>query len=213
MPFSNGLINQNFSQETPLENDYHQNVNPMNFNSFDYKEKQASKGLNSNMRLDYSPEFKLGVKGSSRFFSFDPEDEGLNSYWGVKHHMNQSNFNELNEVLQGQEEDNFMAEENDFCEASDKRENNGLLEKESANRSSRGIYIIFIRICEELIFYKGLRVLSLKVKEIVCEKKETTYKEVAEALVQELNIKDIEMVFNEENYRLMKLFRGKMNKM
>ena len=36
--------------------------------------------------------------------------------------------------------------------------------------------------------------LSLKVKEIVCEKKETSYKEVAESLVQGLNLKEIEMV-------------------
>ena len=31
-------------------------------------------------------------------------------------------------------------------------------------------------------------------KEIVCEKKETSYKEVAESLVQGLNLKEIEMV-------------------
>lgn len=48
---------------------------------------------------------------------------------------------------------------------------------------------------------KGLRVLSLKVKDIVCEKKETTYKEVADSLVQTLNIKDMEMVlFNKKNH-------------
>ena len=56
--------------------------------------------------------------------------------------------------------------------------------------------------------YQGLRVLSLKVKEIVCEKKETTYKEVAEALVQDLNLKDIEMVFIEELLKFIKGFLG-----
>ena len=148
MPFGNGPINQNFSQETPRENDYLQSANPLMFNSFDYKEKQASKEFNSNIRLDCSPEIKLGVKGSSRFFSFDPEEDVLNSYWGVKNQMNQSNFNELNEVLQGHEEENLMAEENDFYEASEKKETDQLLEKESANRSSRGIYSQeFLRIC------------------------------------------------------------------
>ena len=34
----------------------------------------------------------------------------------------------------------------------------------------------------------GLRVLSLKVKEIVVEKKVTTYKEVAETLIDMLNL-------------------------
>ena len=35
----------------------------------------------------------------------------------------------------------------------------------------------------------GLRVLSLKVKDIVCEKKETSYKEVAESLIGEAGSK------------------------
>lgn len=59
---------------------------------------------------------------------------------------------------------------------------------------------------------KGLRVLSLKVKEIVCEKKETSYKEVAESLVQGLNLKEMEMV---EEVELKKkiVIRERMNKM
>ena len=36
---------------------------------------------------------------------------------------------------------------------------------------------------------RGLRVLSLKVKDIVNEKKKTSYKEVAETLIKELNKK------------------------
>ena len=36
---------------------------------------------------------------------------------------------------------------------------------------------------------RGLRVLSLKVKDIVSEKKRTTYKDVAETLIHELNDK------------------------
>lgn len=36
---------------------------------------------------------------------------------------------------------------------------------------------------------RGLRVLSLKVKDIVNEKKKTSYKEVAETLIKELNRK------------------------
>jgi len=34
-----------------------------------------------------------------------------------------------------------------------------------------------------------LRVLSLKVKDIVCEKKKTSYKEVAETLIQDISHK------------------------
>jgi len=37
---------------------------------------------------------------------------------------------------------------------------------------------------------RGLRALSLKVKEIVCEKKSSTYKEVAETLIQVLNAEE-----------------------
>jgi len=52
------------------------------------------------------------------------------------------------------------------------------------------------------------------VKEIVCEKKETSYKEVAEILVQGLNMKDMDMVrYKEIKIKLSWLFRGKMNKM
>ncbi len=36
---------------------------------------------------------------------------------------------------------------------------------------------------------RGLRVLSMKVKDIVCEKKKTSYKEVAETLIHELCFK------------------------
>lgn len=36
---------------------------------------------------------------------------------------------------------------------------------------------------------RGLRVLSLKVKEIVCNRQKATYKEVAECLIDELDLK------------------------
>ena len=43
---------------------------------------------------------------------------------------------------------------------------------------------------------RGLRALSLKVKEIVCEKKSSTYKEVAETLILLLNSEE-KMLINE----------------
>ena len=36
---------------------------------------------------------------------------------------------------------------------------------------------------------RGLRVLSLKVKEIVCQRQKATYKEVAEYLIEDLDLK------------------------
>jgi hypothetical protein len=65
---------------------------------------------------------------------------------------------------------------------------------------------------------KGLRVLSLKVKDIVIEKKRTTYKEVATALIKELGgqtktksqgeVKIFYLIFSK-----FFLFRLRMNKM
>jgi hypothetical protein len=39
------------------------------------------------------------------------------------------------------------------------------------------------------IFHQGLRNLSMKVKDIVCELKETSYKQVAEKLIQDMEKK------------------------
>lgn len=59
--------------------------------------RQPSRQLNtSNFRLDCSPEIKLGVKGVSRFYSFEPEDDGLYSYWGGKNNVNMMSIQETN---------------------------------------------------------------------------------------------------------------------
>jgi hypothetical protein len=39
---------------------------------------------------------------------------------------------------------------------------------------------------------RGLRVLSLKVKDIVCQRQKATYKEVAEYLIQDLDLKALD---------------------
>ena len=75
----------------------HGNSTAFLFNGFESIVRQPSRQLNnSNFRLDCSPEIKLGVKGVSRFFSFEPDDDGLYSYWGGKNNVNMMNIQEMN---------------------------------------------------------------------------------------------------------------------
>lgn len=63
---------------------------------------------------------------------------------------------------------------------------------------------------------RGLRVLSLKVKEIVSQKKRTSYKDVAETLTNELRQKMTSKSTKEEvtlsQIKKSKLFRAKTNR-
>ena len=143
-PFVNLPKTNCISQENHQDIDVHQGGNSIMFNGFDYKEKPGSKSLNSNIRLDCSPEMKIGVKGSSRFFSFDPEDDGLNSYWGGKNgmntmsNMNMTHFDDMNneEVNHDEDHNTFMHNGNEV--QFERNENEAFMDKESGNRSSRG---------------------------------------------------------------------------
>lgn len=195
IPLSPFPMNPRFSQETPLDYEKYEKESNLFMNSFGLREREGSKSLGSNIRLDCSPEIKLGVKGSSRFFSFDNNEneiEGLNQFWGGKN--SQNNFNEDDYDINFNNS-HYFNHEITFGNKTHKAQQ-GLsgeeLRKEGGNRSSRGFFffsnLFTVTVC------LGLRALSLKVKDIVCERKQTTYKEVADTLVQNLNIKDVEMV-------------------
>lgn len=50
----------------------------------------------------------------------------------------------------------------------------------------RSNYVFFLYLSDEIL---GLRILSKKVREIVCDLKETTYKQVAESLIKDMESK------------------------
>lgn len=193
-PFHQNLPNQAFAHQ---DLDFHAGSGAFLFNGFECKERQSSRNLGSNIRLDCSPEIKLGGKGSSRFFSFDQEDEGLNSFWRDKNHLNMANFDDFNgsgplpnekDVRMKNIEEYEKSPDQNFQDLDQREANNN---ENSGGRSSRGFNNDNKGSFKA---FAGLRVLSLKVKDIVCEKKETTYKEVADILVQGLNLKEMEMV-------------------
>ena len=89
--------------------------------------RQPSRQLNnSNFRLECSPEIKLGVKGVSRFYSFEPDDDGLYSYWGGKSNVNMMNIQETNGHTTEQhniaEKEETKHETSDHIEEIDERE-------------------------------------------------------------------------------------------
>lgn len=148
MKLDHNSINQIMPQEFKDEPDYQHIQSHLSFNSmgFDCKEKQT-KSLNPHLRLDFSPEMKLGLKGNSRFFSFDPEEDGLNSYWGGKSNsMKINGFEEINGFSGMAQYENFQdlkVKDQNFNQTTfQMKKNEGLFEKESGNRSSRGLFKI-----------------------------------------------------------------------
>lgn len=82
------------------------------------------------------------MKGSSRFFSFDPEDDGLNCFWGGKNNINAMNSEEINGGINHQEKEAFIMKTE---EKETNEEQNLLLESQKdlfydnvGGRSSRG---------------------------------------------------------------------------
>lgn len=140
IPLSPFSLNPRFSQETPLEYEKEHNFF---LNSFGLREREASKSLGSNIRLDCSPEIKLGVKGSSRFFSFDNNEneiEGLNHFWGGKSNQNAMNSLHENDFDYNLSNSHYFNHEITFGRKAQRAEAETEFFKEGGNRSSRGFF-------------------------------------------------------------------------